>query len=201
VDYASDEQLIARAIAGDVDAFRELQRRHGDRIFRTVRRIVHIDADAEDACQEAWLLAHRHLADLQDSARFSAWLGRIVVRCARARMRSRPELVSFDEADPHLPRANELEPERFIDTERLWRRTERAISDLLPSHQAVVFLRELEDMTTTEVAEVLGTSEENVRVRLHRARTTLRLRLQSELGNESQDPAAENATMIDAWTS
>jgi RNA polymerase sigma-70 factor (ECF subfamily) len=201
VDSASDEQLIVCAIAGDVDAFKVLQRRHGGRMFRIVRRIVANDFDAEDACQEAWFLAHRHLGDLQDSARFAAWIGRIVVRCARARMRTRPELVSFDEADPHLPEANELEPERFIDTERLWRRTERAIGELLPSHQAVVFLRELEDMTTTEVAEVLGTSEENVRVRIHRARTTLRLRLQSELGDENDDLVTESSTMLDAWSS
>ena len=62
----------------------------------------------------------------------------------------------------------------------------------------MVLLRELEDLTTTEVAEVLGTSEENVRVRLHRARTTLRQRLQSELADDSRD-SAENAT-IDSCT-
>ena len=171
----SDAELVARVGEGDAEAFTLLMRRHARRLFRCVRAVVRDDAEAEDACQEAWLRAYRHLADLQDGAMFGRWIARIAMRRALARTHDARAVVSLDELD-HAP-ANDDGPESRCDDRRLARRVAGAIDELLPSYRDVLLLRDVESMTTPEVAALLGLTEQNVRVRLHRARASLRRRL------------------------
>lgn len=190
---ASDAQLVTRVIEGHRPAFTVLMRRHNPRLFRIARAIVGGDAEAEDVCQEAWLLAYANLVDLNDGSAFAAWLGCIGRRRAFARLQQVRGIVSFDDLDRmHADGARTSEtvdaaPDDRLESMRLVRRIERAIDGMTPSYRAVVLLRDVEDMTTTEAAEVLGLTEENVRVRLHRARADLRARLQCELGDELHD--------------
>jgi len=182
-DASSDEQLVVRAVDGELDAFTTLMRRHNPRLYRMLRGVVRDDAEAEDACQEAWLRAYQNLGGLHDRSMFSSWLCRIALRCALARVQYSRALVSLDEVDRREPDHDDSGPEREFDNQRLAATIERAIDELPPSYRTIVVLRDVELMSTLEIAELLGVSMINVRVRLHRARASLRRRLVGELGN------------------
>jgi RNA polymerase sigma-70 factor, ECF subfamily len=186
-DAPTDEQLVTRVVEGHVAAFTELMRRYNCRLFRTVRSVLRDDADAEDACQEAWLRAYLNLDGLQHGAAFPTWLCRIGLRCALERVPHRRGFASLDELDRRALDPNEAGPETYVETYRIALTAERAIDELMPSYRIVVLLRDVEHMTTAEVATILGVSEENVRVRLHRARTRLREQLVEALGAEVED--------------
>jgi RNA polymerase sigma-70 factor (ECF subfamily) len=162
-------------------SFAELMRRCNRRLFRVVRGIVPSDAEAEDVCQDAWLRGYRYIARLDDGSKFSTWIVRIGRRCALARVGSK-SVVSLDALHLAATEVDDAQPEGRIDLQRLARRVERAIDNLAPSYRAVVLLRDVENMSTSEVAVVLQLSEQNVRVRLHRARARLRERIAHEYG-------------------
>lgn len=172
-----DAELVERVLGGDVSAFAVLTRRYNRRLFRVARAIVRDDGEAEDVCQDAWLRAYRHLDDLHSGSKFSTWLARIGYRFALARVEQHAGVVALDEYDVSFAETCEVDAEAQIDLNRVAGRVERAIDDLPPSYRAVVLLRDVEHMSTNEVAEVLELSEENVRIRLHRARATLRQQL------------------------
>jgi RNA polymerase sigma-70 factor (ECF subfamily) len=176
-DVDEDAALVERVLGGDVSAFAVLTRRYNRRLFRVVRAIVRDDAEAEDVCQEAWLRAYRHLDDLHSGSKFSTWLARIGYRFALARVEQHAGVVALDEHDVSFAETCEVDPEEQIDLHRVADRVERAIDELPPGYRAVILLRDVEHMSTNEVADVLELSEENVRVRLHRARANLRQQL------------------------
>ena len=84
-----DAALVARILAHDRGAFEQLMRRHNTALFRVARSILRDDADAEDALQDAYLAAYRHLGEFRGEARLSTWLTRIVINQALARLRAR----------------------------------------------------------------------------------------------------------------
>ncbi|HEY1226095.1 MAG TPA: sigma-70 family RNA polymerase sigma factor, partial [Ramlibacter sp.] len=102
---ASDAELALRVGAGDPLAFTLLMRRHNRLLFRAARSILRDDAEAEDALQDAYLLAYRAIGQYRGEARISTWLTRIVVNeaIARSRKRTREAEVTPLYADPGLP--------------------------------------------------------------------------------------------------
>ncbi|HET6585581.1 MAG TPA: sigma-70 family RNA polymerase sigma factor [Nannocystaceae bacterium] len=186
-DPTTDQQLVTRVVEGHVGAFTQLMRRYNCRLFRVVRAVLPDDAEAEDACQEAWMRAYAHLDRLQHAPAFSAWLCRIGLRCGLERMAHRRGFVSLDELDRLALAPDDEAIDDVVETQRLASAAERAIDELMPSHRVVVLLRDVEHMTTAEVAAILEVSEENVRVRLHRARARLRELLVATLGAEVRD--------------
>lgn len=178
----SDDEVVGRVLAGDVELFAVLMRRHNRRVFRAVRGIVKGDAEAEDVAQEAWIAAYRALSSFESRAAFSTWLTRIAIRRALTRVsRARP-LRSLDELDHLAPEDEDPGPEWTAHRREMARVLEAAIDSLPPSYRVVIMLRDVEHMSTAEAAQALGVSEENLRVRLHRARGVLRERLVDELG-------------------
>jgi RNA polymerase sigma-70 factor, ECF subfamily len=186
-DTVTDEQLITRVIEGHVPAFTWLMRRYNRRLFRVARGILRDDAEAEDACQDAWMRAYANLERLRDGSAFGMWLCRIGLRCALERIPSHRGHVSLDELDRRALATEGDGPDALLDTHRVVASIEDAIQVLMPSHRVVVLLRDVEQMTTSEVAALLDVTEENVRVRLHRARTRLRELVTEELGAEVRD--------------
>src|SRR5258707_11461242 len=87
IDYGklSDPELAQRIASGDKDAFETLMHRHNQMLYRTARSILKDDAEAEDAVQEAWLLAYRAIGNFRGDAKLSTWLVRIVVNEAISR--------------------------------------------------------------------------------------------------------------------
>ena len=180
--------LIARLRDGHEAAFEELVRRHGPRLLAVARRILHNEADARDAVQEAFVSAFRALQSFEGQARLSTWLHRIAVNAALMRLRARrrkPEEPIEDLLPRFLEDGHHAAPptpwpsaERLV-AEREVRDFVRAAIDRLPeSYREVLLLRDIEELDTAAAADVLGITENLVKVRLHRARQALRTLLE-----------------------
>jgi RNA polymerase sigma-70 factor (ECF subfamily) len=177
--------LVAAAKRGDVSAFETLVNRYDRKIFRLAQNITQNTEDAEDVMQEAFLKAFEHLSEFQGNSRFYTWLVRIAVNQALMKLRKRrPNLISLDQEieteDDFLPREVEdwgpTPEERYAQTE-LAGILSQAITELEPGFRVVFQLRDMEELSTEETAEVLGLSVPAVKSRLLRARLKLRQKL------------------------
>jgi RNA polymerase sigma-70 factor, ECF subfamily len=168
---AEDGILVARARDGDTAAFEDLVRRYATRVYRIALRIVG-DADtAEDAAQDSFITAWRCLHEIHAEQAFAAWLYRIAatraVNVARAR---RPEISLEEEA---LPPSRTAGPAQQAVAAELRAALTRALRRLTPEQRACWVLRELEGMSTNEIAHTVHSSPDAVRGRVHRARARL----------------------------
>jgi RNA polymerase sigma-70 factor (ECF subfamily) len=180
----SDEQVVERVLAGDISLFEILMRRYNQRLFRVARGILTDDAEAEDVMQESYVRAFRELATFRGEARFSTWLTRIACYEALARARKRRRLVPIAGGGPPEPPAETFDPARELENREL-RAVLRDAVEVLPDPLRAVFcLREVEGLSTEQTAEALGLTAENVRVRLHRAKRSLRQMLDGRIGRE-----------------
>lgn len=176
-----DVEVVDDVLRGDLDAFEQLMRRHNQRVFRTTRAILKDDDEAQDAAQQAWIAAYRHLGTWQRRSAFSTWLVRIAVNEASRRRRA-PERSHLRVVDAlGDAEAQTASPEANVARTHLRKILEEAIDCLPDSMRAVLVLRDLEELSAKETAESLGLSDEAVRVRLHRARRLLRGHLEEIL--------------------
>jgi RNA polymerase sigma-70 factor, ECF subfamily len=180
----SDEQVVERVLAGDTSLFEILMRRYNQRLFRVARGILTDDAEAEDVMQEAYVRAFRELASFRGEARFATWLTRIACHEALARARKRRRLVPIGGGEPPDPPAVTRGPEREMENRELHAALREAVEILPDPLRAVFCLREIEGLSTEQTADALGLTLENVRVRLHRAKRSLRQRLDERIGRE-----------------
>jgi RNA polymerase sigma-70 factor (ECF subfamily) len=161
---AGDEAaLVAAARRGDQDAFTALVRAHQARVFRLAGRFFRQRADVEDAAQDTFLRAWHRLTRYDGRAPFEHWLTRVCLNCCYDRLRrARPEAEL--PADPPGPAHS---PDVRLDLQRL-------LGALRPADRFLLLLLEGEGWSVEEVAERLGWTKVNVRVRAHRARARLR---------------------------
>jgi RNA polymerase sigma-70 factor (ECF subfamily) len=189
VPASSDEALALGVAAGEHALFERLMRAHNGRLFRVARAILRDDGEAEDALQDAYLEAYRHIGSFRGQSSISTWLVRIVINQAlmRARRQKRERVVvSMDEhrmeqgSEPDAP----TEALRRAEIRRL---LERRIDQLPAAFRTVFVMREVEDMTVEETAACLGIPASTVRTRLFRARALLRESLARDLDLASGD--------------
>lgn len=165
----SDAALVARTLAGDLDAFASLMARYRDSLGLYALHMLGNREDAEEALQDGFVRAYRALSSCRDPERFGAWLFRIVVnRCRTVRRRLRR----------HAPLAllpDDL-PGRGDVSETLGWREEigRALARLRPHYREAFLLRYVEDMEYEEIARLTGAKEPAVRMRVKRASDQLR---------------------------
>lgn len=186
-----DDISLARRIGGrDERAFESMMRTHNRLLYRLARSILHDDAEAEDAVQDAYLAAYRNIGSFRGGARLSTWLARIAINEAYARLRKRrfeavvvplPSSDSLDRApspgDALMSVATAELPEQSAMRAELRRLLESHI-DALPEPFRVVFmLRDVEEMSVDETAECLDLPAATVRTRAFRARALLRASL------------------------
>ncbi len=182
---ADDAALVAGLQAGDGHAFENMVRTHTPSLLRTARRFLRSEEDARDAVQDAFLSVFKSIRSFEASSQLSTWLHRIVMNCCLMRLRARrrhPE----EEIETHLPRFQEdghqVEPSVpwTESAETMLQRAElrdvvRSSIDRLPDrYREVLLLRDIEELTPEETAQLLGVSRDVVKVRLHRARQALR---------------------------
>lgn len=178
--------LVAAAKSGDNRAFDELVTRYERKIFRLAMNITQNQAEAEDAMQDAFLKAYRHLGEFQGGSRFYTWLVRIAVNESLMRLRRRrPNQVSLDEnietEDAPIPRQIEdwgPSPEKRYAQSEMGGILSNVIEKLEPLYRSVFLMRDVSEMSTEETAEALGISVPAVKSRLLRARLKLRDLLQ-----------------------
>jgi len=193
-DTVDEAALVAGLRAGEEWAFEALVRLFGARLLAVARRIVVNDEDARDVVQAAYLSAFRAIGTFEGSAQLSTWLHRIVVNTALMRLRSRrrkPEesiealLPAFRSDGHHVERFSDwrASAEELLEREET-RQAVRACIDRLPEqYRTVLLLRDIEELSTQEVAEMLQTTPTAVKVRLHRARQALFTLLRAEFRN------------------
>ncbi len=189
----SDEPLAARVATGDAAAFERLMRQHNSRLFRMARAILKDDGEAEDALQDAYLEAYRHIGTFRGDATLSTWLMRIVINQALMRVRRQKRdrvVVSFDERPgerPEPPAGPAESPTDALRRAEIRRLLEQRIDQLPVAFRTVFVMREVEDMTVDETAACLGIPAATVRTRLFRARALLRESLARDLDMASAD--------------
>ena len=175
--------LLARARAGQEDAFRILVERHRGRAYGLALRITRSAADAEDAAQEAFVRAWLALPRFRGEASFGTWLHRIVARRALDRsieVRRREARETSLEAARELMDTSGGEPDTL-----LARRLERLMDRLSPPQRAVVALFYQEDQSVEHIADALGIPGNTVKTHLSRARAALREAWLAEEGHTS----------------
>jgi len=188
-----DTTIVEGLRAGDDRAFELLVRTYVGPLRAVALRLLQNQADADDAVQEALLSAYRGFANFRADARLATWLHRIVVNAALQRLRRGRRQDEAQDIDGLLPRfqANGY-PEHFhqpwvssIDdlvTRAETRESVREMIARLPeTYRTVLVLRDIEELDTSEAAELLGISPATLKVRLHRARQALRNLFEREL--------------------
>jgi RNA polymerase sigma-70 factor, ECF subfamily len=193
----SDVDLATRVAADDHAAFEALMRRHNQRLFRVARAILGDDAEAEDALQDAYLDAYRHMDTFRREAELLTWLTRIVVNQALMRLRKQKRhatVVSLQSPEgPDGPRYADLRddsieaPSHTALRAEVRRVMERRIDELPLTFRTVFIMREVEDMSVQETADALGIPASTVRTRLFRARALLREALARDLDIATPD--------------
>ena len=183
---STDEVLAARAAAGDDAAFEALVVRYQHRIFRLACRLTS-DTDAPDVVQDTFLQIYRHLSTFRGGALFSTWVYRIATNAGlmHRRARARRPAEPLDEFLPHFDADGKLEAtpdalriasrvEEMLDQHELAKKAQAAIDRLPDLYREAFVLRDLEELSTAEVAQVLGVEPVTVRQRVHRARLLVR---------------------------
>ena len=141
-------------------------RRHRDRVYRIAVRMLGDENDAEDATQDAFVLAWRRLPEFRADSQFSTWLHRIVTNRCLDMLRARRPTTTL----PESREAPASRPDRIVEARWQVEDLKVAIADLSPEQRAAFVLRELEGLSYQEIADALELSVPAVKSRLHRAR-------------------------------
>lgn len=181
-----DAELVARARCGDREAFAALIDRYAPMVERVIARTLYAgSADAYvrgDLSQETWLQAYLSLDMLRDDSRFQSWLYGIALNVSRAYIRAQlrgdfNRAMSLDELAGGIqrePAAHGASPEQIVERLELRHRLERAVGRLSPANREAVVLYYFEGFSVAEASVLLGLSENAFKVRLSKARSTLR---------------------------
>ena len=186
-----ETQLIDRALQGDRDAFTELVELNQERLFASMLQVTGSAEEAEEVVQEAFIRVFMKLDTFQRNSQFFTWLYRIAFNSALTRRRRKRARVSLD----YCRENNGLEISDDADAvdEPMLRRervdmVREAMDSLTDEHQAILVLREMEDHSYEDIAEILEISIGTVRSRLSRARRQLKLALEEMQRAEESRP-------------
>jgi RNA polymerase sigma-70 factor (ECF subfamily) len=168
-----DAELVRRIRGGETVFFEIVIHRHSERLFNVARAVLRDEAEAEDVLQDAYVRAYEHLSELRDPSRLGSWLTHIVVHESRARLRKR-RLAELTEVPIRAVPSPSRDPEEEALGKQLQGVLAAAIDDLPVGYRTVFVLRDMQGLSTAEVAKSLGISRQAVKMRLHRARAALR---------------------------
>jgi len=182
----TDETLAERAAAGDDSAFEAIVGRYQSRIYRLACRLTS-ETDASDVLQETFLQVYRHLPSFRGDSQFGTWVYRIATNAALMHRRARARrpaasledfLPRFDAQGIHSATPVELQvasrADELLDRQLLAEKAREVVERLPDVYRDAFVLRDLEEMSTADVARTLGIEPATVRQRVHRARLMLR---------------------------
>jgi len=192
-EHRDELTLTAGLRSGDESVFSALYSRHTPSMIRIATGIVNSRATAEEVSQETWIAVLKNIEGFEGRSSLVGWIFTILVNKARSRVRRDGRTVSFDDGGEennlsaafdghgrwkHMPELwDEITPERIVAGRRLAEHMLAAIDALPPAQRAVIVLRVQQGLDPSEVCEILGVSDGNMRVLLHRARLSLRTAL------------------------
>lgn len=183
---------VEALLAGDAAAFEQLVRQESPRLFRVINRVVNDQDEAESLMQETFLQAYQRLHTFRREAKFTTWLYAIGINLARGSLRKSKRLSPLDEAavermqpdfsgGMYVDQAETWDPHRLAELSQRRDLVHQAIAQLPEDYRVVITLRDIEELSTDEVARILEISNGAARVRLHRARQALRKLLDSHI--------------------
>jgi RNA polymerase sigma-70 factor (ECF subfamily) len=178
----ADAELVAQAQCGNLEAFEELVRRHYQLIYRALIAILGGAADAQDAMQDTLLSAFTHIGVFQGRSKFSTWLVSIARNAALQRLQDRRNTESLEQKDneqgpefrPRQIAAWQENPEQSYSRTEIRRLVEKGLLQLPAKYRVIIMLRDVEQLSTDDVARQLGLSVPAVKTRLLRGRLMLR---------------------------
>lgn len=183
----TDEEIVSRILAGEIDLFEIIMRRYNARLYRVAFSILRDEAEAEDVMEDAYVRTYQHLNQFAGRAKFSTWLTRIAVNEALMRKRRRWRYESLDHTDEDHGGAEPVSampnPEQILSQKEVAASLESAILALPENYRVVLVIRDVHELSVAETAECLGLTEENVKIRLYRARAALRRELDERSGD------------------
>ena len=170
----SNEMMIQKAKQGDTEAFRALVEKFQNFAFHVAYRFLHSETDAMDTVQESFIRVWQHLPRYNQNKRFSTWFYRIVVNSAldRIRKNTRRSEIPFE----RIPEIKaDCDPESACIRQEFIQKI-RDTAETLPDKQRTVFtLRDLQEFSIREVAEILHCTQQTVKSHLYYARKKIRL--------------------------
>ena len=184
--HLTDSLIISRILGGNTDYYEVLVRRYNSLLYKTAHGILNDEEDIEDVMQEAYLKGFSNLHQFKGEARFSTWLTRILINCALQHVN---KLKNSKQISLEATNENELDDQFYADTsndeigENLKRALEVAIAHLPVKYRIVFVMREIEELPIAEVASILSITEENVKIRAHRAKGMLKDLLRPKLNS------------------
>jgi RNA polymerase sigma-70 factor, ECF subfamily len=164
--------VLEAARAGDLAAFETLMRRHERLVLVTSLRLLGKMEDAQDASQEVFLRLYRNLGKVQMDRNLAGWLYRVTVNVCHDVRRRRPDETSVEEAAELVSRG--ADPQQAATREEERRAMEMSLRLLSEKERAALVLRDLEGLSTADVAQILGTSQATVRSQIFKARIKMK---------------------------
>ena len=188
----SESEIIKRILAGERELYEILLRRNNQKLFRVIRSYIKDDSEVEDIMQNTYLKAFEKLYQFKHSSAYGTWLIRIGINEVLARLKEKEKVVHLyqrpSEAKQNtileIPDKNQLNPEKRIIRNEAKQLLENAIDSLDLKYRTVYILREIEEMSINDISECLKISKSNVKVRLHRAKNTLKEKLYELTANK-----------------
>jgi RNA polymerase sigma-70 factor (ECF subfamily) len=175
----SDNDIVKRILSGDIDLYHVLVRRYNRRLYHAAWSILQNEQEAEDVMQEAYVRAYEHLSQFAGRSLFSTWLTRIAIHEALSRMK---RLNKEDKIDPasalfRQPFSTGHAAEQHLLTAEARSALEYAINALPEAQRTAFVMHFIDEVTISEIAECLEVSKDVVKMRILRARRTLRHKL------------------------
>ena len=186
----NDNEIIRLVLGGDHQAYAEIVNRYKDYVFTLVLRIVRNREDAEEIAQDVFVKAYRYLADFKGNSKFTTWLYTIVNNTSISFLRKkRPEVLSMDNEKVYAVaenqdsgmQANQVEQKSKVNM------VNRAIALLSPDDAEIITLFYKGEQSLEEIAGILGVEQNTAKVRLHRARTRLKEKMETHFASEVRD--------------
>ena len=184
----NDLQLVKEMKAGKQEAFEEMVLRHQQRVYRLAYNITHNQSDAEDVVQEVFLRVCNKINTFLGKAAFSSWVYRITLNVSFMKLKSQKKIqqISLDNILPkyqedgfHMGPVNDwsMKTDELLLNSESRKIIQKAINQLPEKEKAVFVLRDIEELSTEKVCDILDLSAPAVKSRLHRSRLFLRKRL------------------------
>lgn len=175
----SDNTLVKQAKVGNFNAFDELVTRYETKVYNLAYKMLGSEADAKDVLQETFISAFKALDNFKEKSSFSTWIYKIATNAALMKFRrNSSQIISLNDQPSTIETIDWSENlSDVLDREELKKVLDNAIKSLPEMYRAVFVLRDVEGLSNSEAAQVLGISLATVKSRLHRARLYLREKL------------------------
>jgi RNA polymerase sigma factor (sigma-70 family) len=178
----TDAQIIAEILNGNKEKYALLMRKYNQRLYRICKGYISDEAEIEDVMQETYIKAFQNLAKFENRSQFSTWLTKILINECLQRIKKMKKINSFENNEVNktiMNLSDNQNPETNALNKELKLVLEKNIAALPEKYKIVFLMREVEQLSTEEAAELLDLSVSNIKIRLKRAKTMLRESLEN----------------------